>query len=241
MHLQDFFCSFSKLSLTYRETGFIILSTADDGTFKPAALPVWGRYNGLGGLDDIEDGPNADLILAGFQDLYQQGELKVNFESMGLPVYEIDSLELLVSLFFCAQLHAPDAIQLSGRPLRFALVSAHLAAQLMEQEPQEQSFALKLEDLPSFIFAQSHFGQKIYALLEAQSLKLRCRFGLSLIGLQALSESLKLRSLLLLPPGPAEQFKPAEQSALLLNALEQFADDEVLLEALSEYAAEEPE
>ena len=242
MELQDFSCCVSGISLTQRETGFILLSCpsghSNGDSFTPISLPIWGRYNGLGGFEEIQDGPNADLLLSCFQRELAAGNLRINFQRLGLPEYTIDSLDLLIGIFFCAQIHCPEAIEFNGATIRFALVSAHIAAQLMEKDPNEVPLNLTLEQLPHFIFNEQSLGRAIYQPLENQSLKLRLKFGLSLLSLQSLTESLSLRQLSLIPPDSHTTYSEDTQAKSLLNALARFSEDEVMMQALSECAQE---
>jgi hypothetical protein len=235
MSLVDFRCALSQISLLGAETALILLENRE-GKWEPAALPLFGRYEGDGTLSDLSDGPNAELVLRTLTDLYEAGRLHLDFEQMGLPPQQLDHLEMWLSLLACSQVMGAQALSLDGSPLGFSFLSAHLLAEVMDADPEEPSL-LSLESLPAHVLPGS-LGQLIYAPLRDLPLKLRCKFGLSFLGLLSALQEMERRGRGWSPIDAGIPKDESQPALYLAEALVAFADSPTLVEALEDYAGQ---
>lgn len=233
--LMDYRCMITGVGLLGAECGCVVLAQTPDAAFVPITLPLWGRYTGHGAVEDIHEGPGADLILGGLQGLQQSKHLRVNWATLGVEPQPLDHIEAVLGILALAHIHAPSAVQCQGRVLRFALLSGHVAAALMAEEPVRLPHDTPIEQLPEVVFNQDPLASTLYAPLAAQSVRLRCRFGLILAGFAALDDGLLSRNLRWSPPGEATIASAAASERWLAHALAQASDDPVLLAGLSEH------
>jgi hypothetical protein len=233
MNRRDFRCAFSGVSLLNAEVVAVLL--LKEGThFRPFSLPLFGVYEGHGTVAEVNEGPNADLILAWFQQGLAEERVQVDFAAMGLKPQAIDHIETLLSLVACSQIQGGEAVRASEGQLGFALLSAHIAATLMEGEPALPS-ENSVEDLPRVVF-DSELGRCVYSPLRHESHRLRCRFGLSMVGLAALDQAKKARGRPWCPPGSGIEIEDAEPALWLAGALVEFADSAELVAAIEDYS-----
>lgn len=241
MSCRDFRCAFSGVSLLNAEVAVVLLQ--ESGTiWVPVALPLFGVYEGLGTVGEVNDGPNADLILAWFQAGIEAGQVHVGFDALGIPPQPIDHIETLLSVVACSQLQGQGSVwtvspstQREGA-LGFALLSAHVAATLMEDEPTLRP-EVQVEDLPQVVF-DSDLGHLIYQPLRHQTHRLRCKFGLSMVGLAALSQGMSAHNRPWGPPGDGILLAESEPALWLAQAMVEFAESPSLIEALEDYAGQ---
>ncbi len=238
MTRRDYRCAFSGVSLLDREVAVVLLEQAEE-SWRPVGLPLFGVYEGMGTVADVNDGPNADLILAAVQKAIEERRVVVDFEAMGLEEQPIDHIETLLGLLACSQIQGDGAARTSEGALGFALLSAHVAAALTENEP-DIAQAVLIEELPEHIF-DSAFGREIYAPLRYQPHRLRCRFGLSLVGLGALDAQMRARKKAWVPPGEGIDLAESEVAVWLAQAMVELGSDESLVDALEEYAGHDDE
>jgi hypothetical protein len=236
MSRRDFQCALSGVSLLDAETALFVLQCVD-GEWLPAGLPLWGRYDGLGTLADIQEGPNADLLLGRFQQDLESGNLSVDWDKMGLEEQAIDHVETLMSVIACSQLAELGAVRTKEGPLGFALLSAHVAAAIMNGEP-ELAGDISVEGLPQALL-RSPWGQSVYAPIAELPIKLRCKFGLSFAGLACLIDEMKAQEIPWQPPGLGIAEEEAEPALWMAQALVKFAQSAPLVEALEDYAGQE--
>lgn len=235
MSHRDFRCALSGVSLLNSEVAAVLLEETEGG-WRPACLPLFGVYEGIGTVSDVNDGPNADLILAWFQRGLEGQKVFVDFAAMDLAPQEVDHIETLLSLLACSQIQGGGAVRTQNGALGFALLCAHLAATLMEGEP-ELPLEVPVERLAEVVF-DSELGRLIYEPLRNESHRLRCKFGLSMIGLGALDQAMKAWDRKWVPPGPGIAATDAEPALWLAEALLEFADSPSIIEALEDYAGQ---
>lgn len=213
-----------------------------EGSWCPVALPLFGVYEGVGTVGEVNEGPNADLILAWFQESLRDGGLVVDFDAMGLMPQPIDHIETLLSVVACSQIQGQGAVRTdslsheNGGALGFALLSGHVAATLMEGEPTLRA-DVRVEDLPEVVF-RLDLGRTIYGPLRHESHRLRCKFGLSMVGLAALDQGMTAWNRHWAPPGGGIVLADAEPSLWLAQAMLEFANSPSLIEALEDYSTQ---
>lgn len=235
MSRRDFRCAFSGVSLLNSEVAAVLLEETDGG-WRPVALPLFGVYEGIGTVSDVNDGPNAELILSWFQSGLDGRKVEIDFAALGLAPQAVDHIETLLSLVACSQFEGGGAVRTAEGALGFALLSAHLAASLMEAEP-ELPLEVPVERLSEIVF-DSELGRAIYEPLRHESHRLRCKFGLSMIGLAALDQALRARGRKWGPPGSGIAVSDAEPALWLAEALLAFAESPSIIEALEDYAGQ---
>lgn len=235
MSLRDYRCAYTGVSLLNSEVAAVLLVESSAG-WRPISLPLFGVYEGLGTVGEVNEGPNADLILAWFQREFEEGKMRVDFAGMGLAPQDIDHIETLLSLIACSQIHGEGAVRTQDGDLGFALVSAHVAATLMEGEP-ELPGEIPVERLYQVVFDSEH-ARRIYRPVEHESHRLRCKFGLSMVGLSALDQAMKARQRSWAPPGLGVPLADAEPALWLAEALAEFASSPSIVEALEDYSGQ---
>lgn len=231
MSLRDFRCQLSGISLLHAECALVLLSS-NSGRWVPLSLPLWGVYEGVGTLGQMDEGPNAELILAGFQRALREGRAELDRNTLGDLADELDHVETLVNLIAFSQVQGLDAVRWEGQPVGFALASAHVAAAFMTGEP-ELSPDLPLEGLPGFVLPEPA-SLSIYAPLSQAKLNLRCKFGLSFYGFLALTQEFARQGRAWAPPGLGIDVSESRPQAWLAEAMLAAAGHEELLEALRE-------
>lgn len=231
MSVRDFRCVFSGVSLLGSEVAVVLLQRLGD-RWCPAALPLFGLYEGACTVSEVSDGPNAEMILSAVS----EGRVEIDFDAMGLASQPVLHIETFLELIACSQLHGDDAVRSGEGPMGFALLSAHVAAALMNAEP-ELPLAPSVENLAEDVF-ESSFGRQTYRQLGALSHRLRCKFGLSMVGLAALDQSMKAWGKPWSPPGPGIPEEEADPALWLTLATVEFAGDEALIEALEDHAGQ---
>jgi len=241
MSLRDFRCQVSGVSLLHAEVAVVLTARMPGGEYGPVALPLFGRYAGQGFVEEVQDGPNADLILAAFQHGLQSGAVVANWESLGMAPLEVDHIETLLSLVSCAQIHGEGALAWEGLELGFSLIQAHVAAALMEAEAEDLPPSQTLESLPGFVLGNSSVSKQIYAPLRDAGVRLRCRFGLSFVALQVLKEAMAERDRGFDSPGMGIDEDDSQPDVWLAEALLAAEGDEELALALAEYGSSDDE
>lgn len=231
MSVRDFRCAFSGVSLLGSEVAVVLIERVGE-RWRPLALPLFGLYEGACTVTEVSDGPNAEMILRALGD----GGVDIDFKAMGLASGPVEHIETFLDLVACSQLHGDDAVRVGRAPLGFALFSAHVAATLMNEEPQ-LPLATSVEDLAEVVF-ESEFGRHIYRQLGAESHRLRCKFGLSMVGLLALDQHMTARGKVWSPPGPGIPDAEADPALWFTLAVAEFAGDEALIEALEDHAGQ---
>ncbi len=226
------------VSLASAETALILLAS-DSGGFVPASLPVWGTYDRRGALTDAGEGPNADLITAALQP--ERGFAAFDWARLGLTERVVDHIELVGSLLACAAVHAPDAITWRGSPISYALVSGHVAAGLMELEPEGLPSDAHLDELPDLVFDDLPLSHAIYAPLVGAPLRMRFRFGMTFVGFAALCQALRARGIPWRPPEGAAEHSADDVARYLEEARNRFREDRCIAAALEEYAGDSAE
>jgi hypothetical protein len=235
MSRHDFRCALSGVSLLDAEAALLLVERRE-ARWRLASLPLWGTYDGSGTLAELQEGPGSELLLEGWLREQGRGSVTVDFESMELSERPMDSLEMVLSLMACSQVGGLDAVRVGPNPVGFVLLSAHVAAHLMELEP-ELDRGVKLEGLADVAF-EGGWGSRLYAPLSQLPLIVRCKFGISLAGLISLRrrfESLKIE------PSPTSEGiaeSESEPARYLAEAMVKFESDEVLLSALEDYAGQ---
>lgn len=235
MSRRDFRCGLTGVSLLGAEAALVLIQKTGE-IWHLSSLPLFGRYEGAGTLTEVSEGPNADLLLAFFKSAHASGQVVVDFEKMGLSEQPLDDLEMWLSLLACSQVGNHDACRYLEQPLGFCLFSAHVLAQLMGGEPEEP-IGLSLEALPTAVLGPG-FGPHVYQGLSSRSLKTRCKFALSFLGLLAAKQEMERREVALLPPGPGIFEDETEPARYLAEALVAFASSVELVEALEDYAGQ---
>lgn len=239
MSVHDVRCMVSGISLLGAQTALILLSRSPEASaWQLAGLPLWGVYLGTGTLEEVNHGANAELLLEAFAEAAAANELRIDWEQLGMAAFPFDCIEDILMLLACARIHAPEAVIWGQEVVSYALVEAHFGAALMSREPVGLS-DLKIEELPDVVFAKAACGQRIYSRLSARSLKQKCQFGLSFLGLAAFAEQLEDQQIE--PAGPFFVAEPGQKERWLAAALETFAEAPDIVEALEEYAASERE
>lgn len=234
MSVRDFRCVFSGVSLLGSEVAVVLLQRLGE-RWRPAALPLFGTYEGTGTVAEVNEGPNSELILHA---LGQDGSAGVvfDFEAMGLEPQPIEHIETFLGLVACSQLQSGNLVRASEGELGFALLSAHVAAALMEREP-ELAQETSVEGLGEVIF-DSELARSIYRQVRAQNHRLRCKFGLSMVGLAALDQSMMAWGKSWTTPGPGIPLEEADAALWLTQATVEFSQDEGIIEALEDYAGQ---
>ncbi len=232
--LRDYRCMITGVGLLDTECGCVLLAEKDSG-FIPVTLPLWGRYAGHGTLEEISDGPGSDLVLGGIQELQRSGRLNIDWQALGVEPRPLDHIEAVISVLALGHIHRQGAIQCDKRTLSLAIFSAHVAAALMDQEPSGLPQDTPIERLPEVVFRGDPIAQTLYGPLAAQSVRLRCRFGLILAGFRALEEGFKARQIQWAAPSEAPPVDSAASERWLAHALARAGDDPILLAGLSEH------
>ena len=184
-------------------------------------------------LEDVSEGPGTEILLEAFSRLQSGGQLSIDRDRLGLDDIELDHIETLLGLLATAELHAKGSVQLNGRPLSFCLFSAHVAASLMEDNPAPLQ-KTPLENVPEEVLG-ADAAQLLYDGLHDAPLRLRCRFGLSFVGLASLVEHLAKRNLVLAPPDLSAAAQTDKRADWLKEALARAEEDELLLAGLADY------
>ena len=216
-----------------------------DGIYQPVSLPLFGRYLGNGVLEEVVDGPNYDLVFQALSRLQQAGRFSVDWEALGTAEIALSNLEAFLEVLAVAAIHARAAVTVDGHQLSFALLSAHVAAALIAKEPQSLDPQTKVEDLPRAAFGGHRsppvtaFTEEIYGALNRQSPRLRCRFGQSFVGLIALQEAAIALGAQLAPPDDFPERDLAASRQALALFLDAVGEDEELVDALADYAAQD--
>lgn len=234
--LRDYQCMITGVGLLGAECGVILLRESAPG-FVPVSLPLWGDYLGRGFLEEISEGPNTEMLLAGLQRLQDGGRLVVEWDTLGVEPRELDHIETLLGLLAVAQVHAPGTIRCDGLTLGYCMMSAHVAASLMNEEPSSIPPSVSVEQLPTTVFDNEPLGQELYAGYSSLPIRLRCHFALAMVGLAALSEGLGARSIPWSPPHPPTAVDVAATERWFARALTDAQDDPVLLAGLAEHAS----
>lgn len=241
MSHHDVRCSISGVSLLGSETALVLLTrSAGEPDWQLGSLPLWGTYLGTGSIEDVNSGANAEILLEAFTEAAGAGELRIEWAALGMKPYRFECIEDILMLLACARIHAPDAISWGEQIVSYALIEAHFAAALMSREPTKLG-DLQIEALPDAVLSQAVCGQRIYSRLGSRSLKQKCQFGLSLLGLAAFIEALEDLQLRVRPAGPFSTLEPGQKELWLAEALVTFANERDIFEALEEYASQEQE
>lgn len=235
MSRHDFRCALSGVSLLNAEVALFLVERRGD-LWHPASLPLWGTYDGSGVLAEFQEGPNADVLLDGWIGELRSGNVHVDFEKMGLVERPLESLEMMLGVMACSQIGNCDAIRVGGNSAGFVLLSAHVAAHLMELLPNLRA-DVTLEALPDEVF-EGGWGSRLYASLSKLELAVRCKFGISLSGLLALAQRTNDLKITLAPTAEGILESESEPARYLAEALVRFATDEVLSAALEDYAGQ---
>lgn len=235
MSRHDFRCALSGVSLIDAEVALLLVERRA-GRWHLASLPLWGIYDGSGTLSEFQEGPNADLLLEGWTGELRRGNVRVDLEAMGLSEQPLDSLEMMLSVMACSQVGGFDAVRVGDRPVGFLLLSGHVAAHVMELSP-ELDRGVTLESLPEAVF-RGGWGSRLYGELRHLPLTVRCKFGILLAGLLALSQRLDSLKIELRPTTEGIVESESEPARYLTEAMMRLSNDEVLLSALEDYAGQ---
>ncbi len=239
MSHHDVRCSVSGVSLLGSECALVLLTQrVGEPDWHLASLPLWGTYLGTGSIEDVNCGANAEIVFEAFLEAVAAGELKIAWAALGMNPYRFECIEDVLTLLACARIHAPEAISWGNQVVSYALIEAHFVAALMSREPTELG-ELQIEALPDAVLAKAVCGQRIYSRLGSRSLKQKCQFGLSFLGLAAFIEALENLQRRVRPAGPFFAPEPGQKERWLAEALVTFAHEQDTLEALEEYAGQE--
>lgn len=234
--LRDYQCMITGVGLIGAECGAVLLREGSSG-FQPVSLPLWGHYLGRGFLEEVSEGPNAEILLEALQRLHACGRLVVDWNALGIEPRELDHVETVLGLLALARIHGPTAIRCDGAALGFCILSAHVAASLMNEEPSSVPSSVSVERLPTVVFDNAPLGQELYAGYSSLPVRLRCHFALALVGLAALSDGLASRAIPWSPPTPPTAVDAAATEQWFSQALASAQDDPVLLAGLAEHAS----
>jgi hypothetical protein len=233
----DYRCTYSGVSLIGAEimavlTARPLASTTSD--LRPVALPVWGQYDGTGGIVATNPGPNAERILAAWEADWLDGLATVDWDSLGITPLPIEHVETLFALLRANEIHGHDAIVWRDHYVSLAFFESHVAAAAMQVEPAHLRTVV-LEQLAPAVFGPHELVGAIYGDLSRETATLRCKFGLSFIGLGALVEVMRTEGLFWLSPDGAIKESESDPALWLTQAYNKFAADELMVEALEEY------
>ncbi len=235
MTKRDYRCAFSGLSLLDAEVVVVIIER-HGSTWRPISLPLFGIYEGTGTVAEVTEGPNSELLVSALSDGADGGDVRFDFSKMGLSPQPIDHIETLLSWLAVSQIQGDGAIRSTEGALGFALLSAHVAAALMAGEP-DLPLERSVDELSEVVF-ESELGRAIYRPVRRHSHRLRAKFGLSLVGLAALCEQMRSHGMAWTPPGEGIPIEASQKALWLAEATLSFAGDELLIEALEEYAGQ---
>lgn|GEM_PF-2344124 len=238
MSLRDFRCLLSGVSLLHAECALVFLS-AGSGKWTPVSLPLWGTYEGVGTLGQMAEGPNAELILAGFQTALREGRAELDHTALGGLADDVSHIETLVNLVALSQIQGLNAVRWEGRALGFGLASAQVAAAFMARDPVLAP-DIALEELPDFVLSEPP-SSLIYAPLREAQLNLRCKFGLSFYGFLALKQAFAKQGGKWEPPGDGIELRDSHPQVWLAEAMLSASSQEDVLEALREIQESELE
>lgn len=132
MSSRDYRCALSGVSLLGAEAALVLLERADE-SWLPASLPLFGIYDGQGTLTEMVEGPNAELLVERLESAMAAGRLSIDFDALGIGAQDLQSLEMALGLVALSQVGGVDAVRFDERPLGFAVLSGHVAAQFISQ------------------------------------------------------------------------------------------------------------
>lgn len=245
--LHDFRCMITGIGLLGAECAVILLAERDlaerdsaerDASFVPISLPLWGQYFGKGTVEEIAEGPNADAILRGMQQLQRDERLTIDWTALGIDRQSFDHVEDVIGLLSLAHIHGPEAMKCDGRRLTFALSSSYVTASLMEEESDTIATTVPVERLPEVVFDEDPIAQTLYADFARLPIRLRCRFGLALAGLSSLSAGLRARDVAWAPPPPPLPVDATASEKWFARALTRAQSDPIVMAGLADHASE---
>lgn len=240
MSLRDFRCLVSGVSLLDSEAAAWLFVVEPGGVPRPIALPIWGSYGGLGRLEEVAEGPNTTLLERAFVKGLKQGRVVAPWGELGLSPGAITDAAGILSLALLTSIHGGrSSLSWHGSPVQCALIEAHVAAALMQGEP-ERLHAVPVEELGPLVLPHA-ISRDIYRPVMQATATERCKFGLGFISCAAFIEALGGWGVELRGPGQGIELSSRSEQEWLAGALQRFSDDESLLLALSDYAAREPE
>jgi hypothetical protein len=234
----DYRCTYSGVSLLGAEI-MAVLTARPVGEqvseLRPIALPIWGEYNGTGGIVESNPGPNAERILEAWQADCEQGRAGVDWEVLGIAPLPILHVETLFALIRANEIHGHEAVLWRGHHLSLAFFESNVAAAAMQGEPAHLRAVLVDQLAPSVLGTQP-LVSSIYGELARESATLRCKYGLGFIALGALLETMRAEGLLWSNPEGAIEESESEPALWLTQAFQRFSGNELMVEALEEYA-----
>jgi len=232
----DYRCGLSGLSLLGAETMAVLHTPMGPGQSMPCSLPLWGTYDGSGTLVEVQEGPNAELLVRVFSEDLDAGRAQVDWRRLTIAPVPIDHIETLLALIRTNEIHGLGAVTWRGHEPHVALFESNIAAAAMQGEP-DLLHGVRIDDLLVAVLGESALAQAIYARIGEDGPKMRCKWGLSLVALAALISELIARGLTFRSPVPvAEQDRdPAQWLALSYADLREAP---LMLEALSEYSSQ---
>jgi len=215
----------------------VCLPRAGELDASPVALPVFGRYDGSGGVVELHEGDNAQRILAAFVRDLEEGRAHLDWGRLGIEPLPIEHMETLLALLSANVIHQCDAITWHGLSLGVALFEGNVAAALMQDEPLEL-LGTRVEDLPTAVLVQSHCVESIYAALHLAGPSLRCKYGLSFVALASLHAAMKKWAKPWSNAHAGYVRGETDPARFLAEAYRELSSDEGLLDALSEYSSQ---
>lgn len=240
MTQRDFRCVLGGVSLFRAEAALVFLFREGEN-WLPLTLPLWGTYDGLGSLGEVGEGPNADFILSAFVEAEAQGEL--SFPLSGQDGVAFDDIETVANIVACSQVQGLGDFRWSEKEIGFALLSAHMAAALMDRE-SSLDLATKLDDIAKLVLP-SPLSKKIYGTLVDVPLRLRTKFCLSFLAFAALQDAMSELAIPWTPAGAGISLEVRQPELWLQEAMLRHSDSPNFLEAIEAYieatSEEEPE
>lgn len=235
----DYRCTFSGVSLLGSDCMAVIVAmpSEDSPDARPIALPLFGRYDGSGTLVDINEGDNAQRILAAFVRDLTEGTATIDWGRLGFSALPIDHVETLLGLLSANVIHRCDAISWCGLKLGVVFFEGNVAAALMQREPLDLA-SVVVEDLPSRVLASGQLVASIYGTLRQAGPSLRCKYGLSAVALSSLCEAMGRWDRPWSGGARGYVRDQADPARFLAEAYRDFSSDEDLVDALAEYSAE---
>jgi hypothetical protein len=228
MGFYDCRCMVTGVSLKGAGAALVLLQPTG-AVHHPIALSIKGAYNRLGGIDQIKEDANTELILRYFLDKLKRGDLVVDQNYLRThKLYPIENLEQLLAAFERNINDNDAAAVLSGRPVVFALVAgavwgAVAAAAPPPSAPASTVFQRLFKGVPAADgIYRGHLTQVSGPLRE----------------LAGVHKFLAGRGLTWRPAEDPSQHSADEMRAYLEAARQAFRDAPVVLQGLKAYEAE---
>ncbi|MGC4094579.1 MAG: hypothetical protein QM756_43015 [Polyangiaceae bacterium] len=209
-----------------------------DGKYQPAALPIWGTYDGYGGIDVVEPGPHAIRFQAAFSNLLHRGIISVSWARMREPSVVPATLNETCRILERALVHDERALTCDGRVLSFAMISTYVAQLFKPESLAGDSGETDLDARARMACGSLEPAASVFDGLSQEVPSLRLAFGSMFTSFIRFKQWLQRSGIIWSPPRETSQYTTSERLGFLAAARERFSKEPAVLSGLDDYEHE---